>query len=184
MEGSSNVPVLEGSRSRPREMQNGHVQLGRLKASCQDGRYSTEGYKITGRKRNLAGSAHMAVINEPETLEEALKTEQAEFWQQAANDEMTFLLANNTWTLEPLPPGVTPIPVKWVFKVKRDATGNVERYKARLVAKGFRQGEGIGYEEVFAPVSKYTTLPRNAGAGGLSRPGDSPARHQDCLSQW
>jgi len=117
-----------------------------------------EGYKITGRKRNLAGSAHMAVINEPETLEEALKTEQAEFWQQAANDEMTSLLAHNTWTLEPLPPGVTPIPVKWVFKVKRDATGNVERYKARLVAKGFRQREGIDYEEVFAPVSKYTTL--------------------------
>jgi hypothetical protein len=111
-----------------------------------------------GRKRNLAGSARMAIIHEPTTLEEALASEQAELWQQAADDEMTSLLANGTWELEELPPGVKPIPVKWVFKVKRDASGNIERYKARLVAKGFRQCEGIDYEEVFAPVSKYVTV--------------------------
>ena len=117
-----------------------------------------EGYKITGRKRNLAGTAHLAIINEPATLEEALASEDAELWQQAMDEEMASLLANNTWTLERPPPGVIPIPVKWVFKIKRDAAGDVERYKARLVAKGFRQREGIDYEEVFAPVSKYTTL--------------------------
>ena len=113
---------------------------------------------ITGRKRNLAGAAHLAVINEPSTLDEALMSEQSELWQQAMNEEMTSLLKNNTWTLEYPPCGITPIPVKWVFKVKRDGAGNVERFKARLVAKGFRQREGIDYDEVFAPVSKYTTL--------------------------
>ncbi|PRW61567.1 Retrovirus-related Pol poly from transposon TNT 1-94 isoform B [Chlorella sorokiniana] len=122
-----------------------------------------EGYKITGRKRDL-GAAHSAIIQEPASLEEAQASEQAEQWQQAADDEMASLLAYNTWELEPVPPGadmapgVKPIPVKWVFKIKRDANGNVERYKARLVAKGFLQQEGIDYEEVFAPVSKYTTV--------------------------
>lgn len=67
-------------------------------------------------------------------------------------------MAHDTWTIENVPKGVKPIPCRWVFKVKRDAQGNVERFKARLVAKGFKQVQGVDFEEVFAPVSKHTTL--------------------------
>ena len=79
-------------------------------------------------------------------------------WQQAMDDEIASLAANDTWTLEEAPPSVRIIPVKWVFKTKRNVDGNVERYKARLVAKGFRQLEGVDFTEVFAPVSKHATL--------------------------
>jgi hypothetical protein len=99
-----------------------------------------------------------AEVTEPATMIDALDGELAEFWQEAMNDEMASLLENGTWTLEYPPPGVKPIPVKWVYKVKRDTAGNIERFKARLVAKGFKQQEGIDYNEVFAPVSKYATF--------------------------
>lgn len=136
-----------------------HKRTKRTAAGVPASVWRDESYMITGRKRNLAGlAAHLAVISEPSTLDEALASEEAELWQQAMDEEMASLLKNNTWTLEYPPSGITPIPVKWVFKVKRDSTGSVERFKARLVAKGFRQREGIDYDEVFAPVSKYTTL--------------------------
>ncbi len=95
---------------------------------------------------------------EPTTYEEALASEDAEEWRRAMDEEIASLHANGTWTLEELPDGIKPIPVKWVFKIKRDASGGVERYKARLVAKGFAQREGIDFNEVYAPVSKHTTL--------------------------
>jgi transposase InsO family protein len=109
-------------------------------------------------EKRMACAALADNIKEPATMKEALQSEHAEQWKQAMDDEMVSLLKNKTWTLEATPDGVKPIPVKWVYKVKRDAHGNVERFKARLVAKGFMQCEGIDFNEVFAPVSKHTTF--------------------------
>ncbi len=117
--------------------------------------WQDDAYRITGR---AAAIANIATTTEPSTLEEALAAPDADLWKEAMDEEMASLTANGTWTLEEPPPGAKAIPVKWVFKIKRDANGNIERYKARLVAKGFHQREGIDYDEVFAPVSKYATL--------------------------
>jgi hypothetical protein len=53
------------------------------------------------------------------------------------DEKMCLLLENDIWELVERPEGVKPILMKWVYKVKRDAQGNVERYKSCLVAKGF-----------------------------------------------
>ena len=92
------------------------------------------------------------------TVEEALARPDADLWRQAIDEEMQSIMEYKSYELCERPPGVKPIPCKFVLKIKRDARGNIERYKARLVAKGFLQRPGIDYEEVYAPVSKYGTL--------------------------
>jgi len=48
--------------------------------------------------------------------------------------------------------------VKWIFKKKMNAQGEIERYKARLVAKGYKRKARIDYDEVFAPVVRMETI--------------------------
>lgn len=73
-------------------------------------------------------------------------------------DEIKALEANHTWTSEILHPGKTVIGCKWVYRIKYNSDGSIERYKARLVAKGYSQLEGFGFTDVFAPVTKLTTV--------------------------
>ncbi|CAI7804405.1 unnamed protein product [Closterium sp. NIES-53] len=95
---------------------------------------------------------------EPATLKEALESSDAEEWKKAMESELKSIEENGTWELVELPEVRKAITSKWLFKIKSDADGKIERYKSRLVAKGYQQKEKVDYKELFAPVVKPTTL--------------------------
>ncbi|CAI7806087.1 unnamed protein product, partial [Closterium sp. NIES-54] len=95
---------------------------------------------------------------EPATLKEALEISDAEEWKKAMESELKSIEENGTWELVELPEGRKAITSKWLFKIKSDADGKIERYKSRLVAKGYQQKEKVDFKELFAPVVKPTTL--------------------------
>jgi hypothetical protein len=79
-------------------------------------------------------------------------------WQKVMQEEFTALQANHTWTLCPWPSNKNIITNKWVFKVKQNVDGTLDRFKARLVAKGFQQQDEIDYHDTFSPVVKPSTI--------------------------
>jgi histone deacetylase 1/2 len=114
---------------------------------------------ITVPKRRTDGtvtySAVRANVAEPATVADALHDPR---WRAAMDAELAALHRNETWRLVPAPSGVNLIDSRWVFKVKHNPDGSIERFKARLVAKGFKQRHGIDYDDTFSPVVKPTTI--------------------------
>ena len=106
----------------------------------------------------LLTSAQQQGLIEPTTYKEAINSPQAEDWIRAMDAEVDALEENHTWELVELPKSARPINCKWVYKIKVDKDGSVERYKARLVAKGFQQVEGRDYNEIFSPVARMSTI--------------------------
>jgi hypothetical protein len=98
------------------------------------------------------------LLAEPNSYREAMHSESASEWTKATQSERDSLQRNETWELVPLPRGRKAIKNKWVYKIKYDSEGKVERFKARMVVKGFSQVEGIDYHETFAPVARMSSI--------------------------
>ncbi|CAB0020139.1 unnamed protein product [Nesidiocoris tenuis] len=100
----------------------------------------------------------MNEYKEPQTYYQAVNSQNRTEWEEAMKSEMDSLAANKTWIMAKLPPGKKALRCRWVFRVKTNPDGSVDRYKARLVIKGFSQKKGIDYEETFSPVAKTGTI--------------------------
>jgi hypothetical protein len=103
-------------------------------------------------------STFLATGEDPESYEEAISSVDRDDWQAAMQDEMDSIMSVGTFVLVPPPRDRKPIGSKWVYRVKRTASGEISRYKARLVAQGFAQKPGIDFTETFAPVAKTDSI--------------------------
>jgi hypothetical protein len=99
---------------------------------------------------------------EPRSFAEA---ERDAAWRATMQMEMDTIERNKTWELVDLLAGHHAISLKWVFKLKKDETGEVIKHKACLVARGFVQQEGIDFNNAFThPCVSSPSQPRRVGA--------------------
>ena len=119
-------------------------------------------YAEVARPITQAAEAYMTTVSPngikiPKSYYDAIHGPEAANWKEAIKSELRSLTRNQTWVVKERK-GRTLCKVKWIFSLKLNEHGNVERYKARLVARGFTQIPGIDFEEAYAPVVRAPTI--------------------------
>ena len=108
---------------------------------------STE--KLSIQHKSFLSTIDSIII--PISVQETLKDEN---WVRNMNEEMRALEKNETWEIVEKPKDKKAVGCRWIYTVKYQFDGTLDRYKARLVAKGYTQTYGIDYEETFAQWQK------------------------------
>lgn len=116
--------------------------------------------KLEDYEADLDNVCDYCIVNpeEPLTFQQAVNGTNAQEWKQAMEEEMDSLKTSKVWELVEVPKNSTIVENKWVYKLKTDTNGNIQKFRARLVAKGFSQREGIDFNETFSPVVRFDSI--------------------------
>jgi len=90
---------------------------------------------------------------------EIFKRKDKDKWISAIENELNNMKERKIFKkIEKVPEGANIIDSRWVFKIKRDSEGKIDKYKASLVARGCTQEYGEDYKETFQPTLKQDSL--------------------------
>ena len=97
-------------------------------------------------------------VEEPTSFQEAVDCPNHKEWMNSMKDEIDSMTTKKVWELVDLPPKRKFIGNEWVFKIKSQANGSIDKSKAHLVAKSFTQIEDIDYKEIFSHVVRFAFI--------------------------
>ena len=105
--------------------------------------------RMTKPPERLTGNS-LITYQVPDSLKEALNSEESVEWRAAIEREIHKLELNQTWIVcRKLPENTKVLPTKWVFDFKKDHNNEIIAYKARLVVRGDLQ---IDFKDTFSPT--------------------------------
>jgi len=106
----------------------------------------------------MVAVAIQEVQGDPKTLQQARSHADWPQWQEAMDHEIATLEGAQTWEAVPHPPGKNVVGSKWVFRIKQNLEGKIQKYKVRLIARGFTQVFRQDYYNTFLPVARLASF--------------------------
>jgi len=92
----------------------------------------------------------------PTTYHSAIK--QANLWLNPMTKEFNMLRERGVFEVVPRLRDRNVVGSKWIFVIKWNKDGSIERRKAHIVAKGFTQIIGEDYKETYASVARLESV--------------------------
>ena len=97
----------------------------------------------------------------PSTFIEAMSSNLRLRWIAAMNKEISDLIKHETWELisiDDVPKDRRVVKSKFVYTIKYNRDGTIERFKARFVACGYSQVKDFDYTETFSATLRSTSF--------------------------
>jgi hypothetical protein len=88
----------------------------------------------------MAAVACEVLTDEPQSLAEVKERKDWSLWETSMHEELSALQAKGVYELVALPDGKKALPCRWVYKVKRDEQGRVDKISQGSLQKGFCRG--------------------------------------------
>ena len=98
----------------------------------------------------------------PDQYKDAISGPLRERWIESMRTEITDLLKHETWELvsrsDKRARNCKPTKSRWVYTIKYNRDGSIERLKSRFVVCGYSQRPGIDYDRAFSATLRATTF--------------------------
>lgn len=149
---SEEAPIIKDNNSSEEDLQGETIESASVSVPRKLRCISTSRVAPTNRSpprktkllSDLYNSCTFALhVADPQEYKEAVKQKE---WKDTMDAELSSIRSNNTWELTELPYGKKAVGLKWVYKTKYKADGEIQKHKARLVAKGYSQQFGLDYD--------------------------------------
>jgi len=128
---------------------------------------------LAGLEGSQWANSSEITVEGPKSYRQARVSPQWSDWKRAMDEELKSLKENDVWDVIPKPVETKIVASRWVYEVKQNAQGEVERYKAQLVANRFSHIHGQDYYEIVTPLVRYDSrrllLPLSAYKGWWAR---------------
>ena len=73
-------------------------------------------------------------------------------------EEYDSIMKNQVWEVLLRVKGKKVVGSRWIYKVKHAIDKRMDKYKECFMAKGFSQKKSNDYEDIFTPVSRYSSI--------------------------
>ena len=154
----SEIPIISKKQSKKPDEFREREEIIRVAKENVDKRVTRSGHLYAPSNAEVHGISNIEGYFTPANYNEAVSCKHAAKWIKAMEEEKQSLMKKGTFIQMQVPGGKSPIPSHWIYSLKFNETGSIDRYKARLVANGAKQRNGIDYDQTFAPVARGETI--------------------------